>query len=143
MFYKTSSSLGPLPFFLSLQFTIAQSKTTGITDHILPLGDPPLLNTMLQHRLIHLWILHHVRNKQQSRDSHRILRHFAPTRKAPQRGLSIQVHASVLIKSQPYSLRDRDKDPSDWIRNHHQVSLRTSHLITFNFNKHTLLTNTL
>ena len=30
---------GPLPCFPSLQFTIRQSRATGIADHILPLGD--------------------------------------------------------------------------------------------------------
>ena len=30
---------GPLPCFLSLQFTIMLSRATGIADHILPLGD--------------------------------------------------------------------------------------------------------
>ena len=42
MFYRTSCpswSSGPLPCFLSLQFTIIQSRATGIADHILPLGD--------------------------------------------------------------------------------------------------------
>ena len=39
VFYRTSSPSGPLPSFLSPQFTIMQSKATGITDHILPLGD--------------------------------------------------------------------------------------------------------
>ena len=29
----------PLPCFLSLRFTIIQSRVMGITDHILPLGD--------------------------------------------------------------------------------------------------------
>ena len=31
--------MGPLPYFLSLQFTIIQRRATGIADHILPLGD--------------------------------------------------------------------------------------------------------
>merc|ERR1739848_753893 len=39
VFYTTSSPSGPLPCFLSLQFTIMQSWATGIADHILPLGD--------------------------------------------------------------------------------------------------------
>ena len=39
VFYRTSSPLGPLPCFPSLQFTITQSRATGIADHILPLGD--------------------------------------------------------------------------------------------------------
>ena len=39
VFYRTSSPSGPLPCFLSLQFTIMQSRATGIADHILPLGD--------------------------------------------------------------------------------------------------------
>ena len=39
VFYRTSSPLGPLPFFLSLQFTIMQSRAMGIADRILPLGD--------------------------------------------------------------------------------------------------------
>ena len=39
VFYRTLSPSGPLPCFLSLQFTIMQSRATGITDHILPLGD--------------------------------------------------------------------------------------------------------
>ena len=30
---------GPLPCFLSLQFSIIQSRATGIADHILPLGN--------------------------------------------------------------------------------------------------------
>ena len=38
-FYRTSSPLGPLPCFLSLQLKIMQSRATGIADHILPLGD--------------------------------------------------------------------------------------------------------
>ena len=33
------SPSGPLPCFPSLQFTITQSRATGIADHILPLGD--------------------------------------------------------------------------------------------------------
>ena len=37
--YRTSSPSGSLPCFLSLQFTIMQSRATGIADHILPLGD--------------------------------------------------------------------------------------------------------
>ena len=39
VFYRTSSPSGPLPCFLSPQFTIMQSRATGIADHILPLGD--------------------------------------------------------------------------------------------------------
>ena len=39
VFYRTSSPLGPLPCFLSLHFTITQSRATGIVDHILPSGD--------------------------------------------------------------------------------------------------------
>merc|ERR1711911_455967 len=39
VFYRTSSSSGPLPCFPSLQFTFTQSRATGIADHILPLGD--------------------------------------------------------------------------------------------------------
>ena len=39
VFYRTLSPLGPLPCFLSLQFTVKQSRATGIADHILPLGD--------------------------------------------------------------------------------------------------------
>ena len=39
VFYRTSFPSGPLPCFLSLHFTIMQSRTTGIADHILPLGD--------------------------------------------------------------------------------------------------------
>ena len=39
VFYRTSSPSGLLPCFLSLQFTIMQSRATGIADHILPLGD--------------------------------------------------------------------------------------------------------
>ena len=39
VFYTTLSLLGPLPCFPSLQFTITQSRATGIADHILPLGD--------------------------------------------------------------------------------------------------------
>ena len=39
VFYRTSSPSGPLPCFPSLQFTIRQSRATGIADHILPLGD--------------------------------------------------------------------------------------------------------
>ena len=39
VFYRTSSPSGPLPCFLSLQFTIMQSRASGIADHILPLGD--------------------------------------------------------------------------------------------------------
>ena len=39
MFYRTSSPSGPLPCYPSLKFTIAQSRATGIADHILPLGD--------------------------------------------------------------------------------------------------------
>ena len=33
------SPLGPLPCFLSLEFLIMQSRATGISDHILHLGD--------------------------------------------------------------------------------------------------------
>ena len=39
VFYRTSSPSGPLPCFPLLQFTITQSRATGIADHILPLGD--------------------------------------------------------------------------------------------------------
>merc|ERR1711942_308638 len=39
VFYRTLSPLGPLPCLPSLQFTIMQSRATGIADHILPLGD--------------------------------------------------------------------------------------------------------
>merc|ERR1711951_46329 len=39
VFYRTSSPLGPLPCFLSLKFTIMQSRAKGIADHILPLGN--------------------------------------------------------------------------------------------------------
>ena len=39
MFYRTSSPSGQLPCFLSLEFSILQSRATGIADHILPLGD--------------------------------------------------------------------------------------------------------
>ena len=39
LFYRTSSPSRPLPCFLSLQFTIIQSRATGIADHIMPLGD--------------------------------------------------------------------------------------------------------
>ena len=35
--YQTLSPLGPLPCFLSLQYTIMHSRATGIADHILPL----------------------------------------------------------------------------------------------------------
>ena len=35
----TSSPLGSLPCFLSLQFTIMQSRAVGIAYHILPLGE--------------------------------------------------------------------------------------------------------
>ena len=36
--YRTLSLSGPLPC-LSFQFTIMQSRATGIADHVLPLGD--------------------------------------------------------------------------------------------------------
>ena len=39
MFYRTSSPSGLLPCFLSLKFTIMQSRAKGIADHILHLGD--------------------------------------------------------------------------------------------------------
>ena len=39
VFCRTSSPSGLLPCFPSLQFTITQSRATGIADHILPLGD--------------------------------------------------------------------------------------------------------
>ena len=39
VFYRILSPLVPLPCFLSLYFTIMQSRATGIADHILPLGD--------------------------------------------------------------------------------------------------------
>ena len=39
VFYRTSSPSGPLPCSPSIQFTITQSRATGIADHILPLGD--------------------------------------------------------------------------------------------------------
>ena len=39
MFFSLCPLWGPLPCFLSLQLTIMQSRATGITDHILPLGD--------------------------------------------------------------------------------------------------------
>ena len=39
VFYRASSSSGPLPYFLSHQFTIMESRAMGIADHILPLGD--------------------------------------------------------------------------------------------------------
>ena len=42
VFYRTLSFLWPLPCFLSLKFAIMQSRTTGIADHILLLGN--LLN---------------------------------------------------------------------------------------------------
>ena len=38
VFYRTSSPLGPLPCFLSFQFTTMQSRAMGIADHVLPLG---------------------------------------------------------------------------------------------------------
>ena len=38
VFYRTLSPLGPLPCFLSLKFTITQSRATGFADHILLLG---------------------------------------------------------------------------------------------------------
>merc|ERR1712074_436580 len=47
VFYRTSSPSGPLPCFISLHFTITQSRATGIADHILPLGD--LLRLLLLH----------------------------------------------------------------------------------------------
>ena len=55
VFYRTSSPLGPLPCFPSLQFTITQSRATGIADHILPLGDLlyPLSGLLLGFHLIH------------------------------------------------------------------------------------------
>ena len=43
VFYRTSSSLGPLPCFPLLQLTITQSRATGIAVHILPLGDLVIL----------------------------------------------------------------------------------------------------
>ena len=47
-----SSPSGPLPCFLSLQFTIMQSRATGIADHILPFGDlfRPLTPQISPHR---------------------------------------------------------------------------------------------
>ena len=39
VFYRTLSPSGPLSCFLSLHFTIMQSRAMGISDHILPLGD--------------------------------------------------------------------------------------------------------
>ena len=39
VFYRTFSPSGPLPCFLSLQFTIMQSRAKCIADHILPLGN--------------------------------------------------------------------------------------------------------
>ena len=39
VFYRIVSPAGALPCFLSLQFAIMQSRATGITDHILTLGD--------------------------------------------------------------------------------------------------------
>ena len=39
VFYRTLSPSGPLPCFLSLKFTIMQSRAKGIADHILPLGE--------------------------------------------------------------------------------------------------------
>ena len=39
VFYRTLSPLGPLPYFLSLKFSIKQSRAMGIADHILLLGD--------------------------------------------------------------------------------------------------------
>merc|ERR1711905_48554 len=56
VFYRTSSPLGPLPCFFSFQFTIMQSKATGIADHILPLGD---LFTFLSDTCLVLFILEH------------------------------------------------------------------------------------
>ena len=39
LFYMTLFPSGPLPRFLSLQLKIMQSRATGITEHILPLGN--------------------------------------------------------------------------------------------------------
>ena len=39
VFNSILSPFGPLPCFLTYRFTTMQSRATGITDHILPLGD--------------------------------------------------------------------------------------------------------
>ena len=39
LFYRTSFPSGLLPCSPSLQFTITQSRATGIAEHILPLDD--------------------------------------------------------------------------------------------------------
>ena len=39
VFYRTSSPSGLLPCTPSFKFIIVQSRATGITDHILPMGN--------------------------------------------------------------------------------------------------------
>ena len=46
LFYRTLSPSGQLPCFLSLQFTIMQSRAIGIIDYILPIGN--LFNIVCQ-----------------------------------------------------------------------------------------------
>ena len=49
VFQRTLSHSRLLPGFLSLQFTIMQSRATGIADHILPLGN------LLMSKMINWW----------------------------------------------------------------------------------------
>ena len=56
MFYRTSSPSGPLPCFFSLQFTIMQSRATGIADHILPLGDLLCMCLCWKGRWVGRWV---------------------------------------------------------------------------------------
>ena len=49
VFHRTLSHSRLLPGFLSLQFTIIQSRATGIADHILPLGN------LLMSKMINWW----------------------------------------------------------------------------------------
>ena len=77
MFYRTSSLLGPLPCFPSLQLTITQSRAKGIADHILPLGDlltlqsePPLNCRWTVIQSIFSWKATKMLNLTQNRDIH-------------------------------------------------------------------------
>ena len=54
VFYRTSSPSGPLPCF-SLQFTITQSRATGIADHILPLCDLFIIIGIMSNPLHMYW----------------------------------------------------------------------------------------
>ena len=63
VFYRTSSTLGWLPCYLSPTITNIHSRATGIADHILPLGDW-LLNSSVE--MLKYLLLKQVKAKQTS-----------------------------------------------------------------------------